>query len=147
MSASVMCANRLTTAGKCRYRLMHDGHVTRTDSPGRTIAIALNRQPDMQKSLTINHVYLFLTTQNFEVGKEAFSVEICRYMQIYLILFIPRTFLHLRLRFSIASELMVSALIPYKTFNFTTVFYLSFKSLRNSCAKWILLGIKYLVNS
>lgn len=56
--------------------------------------------------------------------------------------FIPKN-----LRFSIACELTVSAPILCKTFNFTAVFHLSFKSLLNSCAKWILLVIRYLVNS
>lgn len=39
------------------------------------------------------------------------------------------------LGFSVVSELMVSTPIPYKTFHFTTVLHLSFKSLLNSCAK------------
>lgn len=145
-SASVMCANKLYISCRQVQVLvhMHSGHSPRTDGLSKAIAMAQNGQPGMQESLTNDHVFLFLTIWNFEVEKLWVFFFFCGNMQIYLSYFF---FIYLRIQGFQLLKLMVSAPTPYETFHFTTVFHLSFKSLLNSCPKWILQISRYWVNS
>lgn len=98
---------------------MHSVHLARTTRPGKVIARGPTGQTGMQESL--KKTCFFLTVEIFRKKKGSFLWK-CED--------IPKN-----LGFSFVSELVVSAPIPHKTFQFTAVFHLSFKSLLNSCAK------------
>lgn len=140
-----MQINCISAAGKCRYWCI----CTVAIRPELTAWAKLLPWLKMDSQACRNpwQMTMFFFFWQYEILRWknfGFFFFFCGNMQIYLSYFF---FIYLRIQGFQLLKLMVSAPTPYETFHFTTVFHLSFKSLLNSCPKWILLISRYWVNS